>query len=189
MNELIILVDEQDNEIGVSEKNLAHLNGGKLHRAFSIFIYNTKKQMLIQKRAINKYHSGGLWSNTCCSHPRVDEQLEIAIHRRLQEEMGFDCLLTEIFSFNYHADFENGLTEREIDHVFIGKYSGEINPNINELDDWMWIEFTELLQDVKNNPQNYTVWFKLSIEKVIEICKSNNNFKSNQTTKTQKINY
>jgi len=121
--ELVVLVDENDNEIGVEEKINAHRKG-LLHRAFSIFVFNSKNELLLQKRAADKYHSGGLWSNTCCSHPRPGENLKDAAHRRLQEEMGFDCSLREVFSFLYKKSFDNGLTEHELDHVFFGKFDG-----------------------------------------------------------------
>ena len=167
--EEIILVDEKDNVIGHEEKLKAHLYGGKLHRAFSIFIFNSKKEMLLQFRSIKKYHFGGLWTNTCCSHPRKDEELEKAAHRRLKEEFGFDTELKEIFSFTYkHRDEKTGLTEHEFDHVFIGTYDGEPNPNPNEIDDYKWISLDKLEKDVSENPEKYTPWFKIALDKVVE---------------------
>ncbi|MEM7819591.1 MAG: isopentenyl-diphosphate Delta-isomerase [Candidatus Aenigmatarchaeota archaeon] len=172
MSEFVILVDKNDKEIGTMEKIEAHKKA-KLHRAFSIFIFNSKNEMLIQKRAKTKYHCGGLWSNTCCSHPRPGETIENATHRKLKQEMGFDCELKEIFSFIYKAKFDNGLTEYEFDHVFIGKYESEIIPNKNEIDDWKFISIKELLKDVKNHPKKYTPWFKKVLKKVITYIKQN----------------
>ncbi len=168
MNEKVVLVNEDDNEIGVEEKVKAHKEG-KLHRAFSIFIFNSKGELLLQRRAGNKYHSGGLWSNTCCSHPKPGESIEHAAHRRLREEMGFDCSLNEVSRFIYRAELNNGLTEWELDHVFIGKYDGEVNPNPNEVEDWKWININDLKDDIKRNPNNYTVWFKMALDKVTSL--------------------
>ncbi len=126
--EEVILVDENDNELGKEEKLKAHKEG-KLHRCFSILIFNSKEELLIQKRAKNKYHSGGLWANTCCSHPKPGEDTEIAAHRRLKEEFGFDCELKQLFNFTYKKTFDNGLTENEFDHVFIGITNSEPIPN------------------------------------------------------------
>jgi len=162
----VILVDENDNEIGTEEKMKAHQEG-KLHRAFSIFIFNSKGELLLQKRAKSKYHSGGLWSNTCCSHPMPGEALEKTVHRRLKEEMGFDCELKEIFSFTYKAKFDNGLIEHEYDHVFIGKFDGKPTPNPEEVDEWKWIDVEELKKGIQENPDNYTYWLKASIDKII----------------------
>ncbi|MFQ6020532.1 MAG: isopentenyl-diphosphate Delta-isomerase [Candidatus Aenigmatarchaeota archaeon] len=170
--EEIILVDENDNEIGFEEKIKAHMNGGKLHRAFSIFVFNSKGQLLIQKRAEDKYHFGDLWANTCCSHPRKGETLEQAVHRRLKEEFGFDCELKEVFSFIYKADFKNGLSENEFDHVFIGKYDGEVKPDFKEISEWKWINIEELRKDIQENPDKYTPWFKIAIDRVLENIKT-----------------
>lgn len=166
---MIILVDENDNEIGYTEKLEAHKTG-KLHRAFSIFVFNPHGEMLIHKRAGHKYHSGGLWSNTCCSHPRKGESLKEAVHRRLQEEMGFDCDLQEIFHFVYTADLGD-LTEHELDHVFVGEYSGDITVNPEEVEDFAWVSVNELQKDIEENPQKYTEWFKIAVEKVIQYFK------------------
>lgn len=166
--EKVILVDKNDKEIGFDEKLKAHQNGGKLHRAFSIFIFNSKKELLLQKRAQGKYHSALLWTNTCCSHPRPAEVLSAAAHRRLKEEMGFDCDLSEKFSFIYKVDLENGLSENEFDHVFFGKFDVEPKPNPKEADSWQWIGLEELKQDIKQNPEKYTYWLKLSLNKIIE---------------------
>jgi isopentenyl-diphosphate delta-isomerase len=171
MTENIILVDEKDNVIGTEEKIKIHQEG-KLHRAFSIFIFNSNGELLLQRRAKSKYHSGGLWTNTCCSHQREGESLEEAIHRRLKEEMGFDCELKEAFTFTYKVKFDNGLSENEYDHVFMGRYEGEPNPNPEEVDEWKWIKLEELKQDTQENPDNYTYWLKASIDKVISYLKS-----------------
>lgn len=166
--EKVILVDENDKEIGSEEKLAAHQNGGKLHRAFSIFIFNSKGEILLQKRVKEKYHSALLWTNACCSHPRPDESLEIAVHRRLKEEMGFDCDLAEKFSFIYKIDFENGVSENEFDHVFIGKFDGEPEPDPKEVAGWKWISAEELKQGIKENPEKYSYWLEVSFDKVLE---------------------
>ena len=158
--EYVILVDENDQEIGTMEKQEAH-EKGLLHRAFSVFIFNEKKELLLQQRALTKYHSAGLWTNTCCSHPRIGETIEQAAHRRLMEEMGFDCELSTKTSFIYKAAFENGLTEHEFDHVLIGNFNGEININPTEVKNFKWIALDELSIDLFQNKQNYTAWFKI----------------------------
>lgn len=161
----VILVDEKDNEVGVGEKLKVHQEG-KLHRALSIFIFNSKGEMLLQKRAKTKYHSAGLWTNTCCSHPRPGESLEEATHRRLKEEMGIDCDLKKVFCFVYKVNLDN-LTEHEFDHVLIGKFDGNPVPNNEEADGWKWVKPRELKQDVKKNSENYAYWFKLILDKVL----------------------
>ncbi len=138
MEELVVLVDENDKPVGTEEKLKAHQDG-KLHRAFSVFIFNSQKQLLLQRRALSKYHSAGLWTNTCCSHPRPEESVLASAHRRLQEEMGFDCELKEIFNFKYKADFDNGLVEHEFDHVIIGYHDQNPISNPNEVDSYKWI--------------------------------------------------
>ncbi|MCK4800281.1 isopentenyl-diphosphate Delta-isomerase [Candidatus Parcubacteria bacterium] len=165
MSEEIILVDKNDQEIGTEEKMKVHQDG-KLHRAFSIFVFNSRNEMLLQKRAEAKYHCGGLWTNTCCSHPRKGESLEKATHRRLQEEMGFDCELKEIDSFIYKAEFDNGLTEHEYDHIFTGKFDGKPNLNPEEADDYKWIDLNSLKKEIKKNPENFTVWFKIAMKNI-----------------------
>ena len=164
----VILVDENDNEIGFEEKIKAHENGGKMHRAFSIFIFNPKEEMLLQQRAKIKYHCGGLWTNSCCSHPGPGESTKDASHRRLVEEMGFDCDLEETSSFTYKAPFENGLTEWEFDHVFIGHYDGSINPDPEEVEDFCYMDIDDLRDDIKKHPEKYTPWFKIILEKVLD---------------------
>jgi len=163
--EEIILVDEKDNEVGVGKKLKVHREG-KLHRAFSIFIFKSKGDLLLQKRASGKYHSSGLWTNTCCSHPRPNELLAKAAHRRLREEMGIDCELKEIFSFVYKANLGD-LTEYEFDHVFIGKFDGNPILNEEESEDWKRMKPEELKVDVKENPEKYTYWFKLILDRVL----------------------
>ncbi len=167
----VILVDEKDNSIGVMEKLEAHKNGGRLHRAFSIFVFNKKGEMLLQHRAKSKYHCGGLWTNTCCSHPSPNEDTADAVHRRLKEEMGFDCDLNEILSFIYKAKVNNELTEWEFDHVFIGNFDREIKINPEEADDFKWISTDDLKKDIKKNPEKYTPWFKIILERVLEYGK------------------
>lgn len=167
MEERVILVDENDREMGSEEKIKAHEDGGKLHRAFSVFIFNSKGEMLLQKRAVSKYHFGGLWTNTCCSHPHPGDPIEKTVHEKLKQEMGFDIELKEVFTFIYRAEFDNGLTEHELDHVFIGKFDGEPQPNPEEADDWKWVNVEELQRDVKENPDNYTPWFRIALERVL----------------------
>ena len=159
LEEKVILVDRSDRQIGVAEKLQAH-HEGLLHRAFSIFVLNSQGQLLLQKRAKHKYHSGGLWTNTCCSHPRPDEPTELAVHRRLQEEMGFNCELREIFSFIYKAKLDHGLTEHEFDRVFVGYSDREPILNPEEAEDWKWIDLTSLQDDIQKNPQSYTYWLR-----------------------------
>lgn len=166
MNEMVILVDEIDKEIGTEEKIKTHQEA-KLHRAFSIFIFNSKGEMLLQKRAKGKYHSGGLWSNACCSHPRPGEDTKQAAYRRLMEEMGFDCDLQEAFDFIYKANLDHNLTEYEYDHVFIGKYDGKIKLNPEEAEDFKWISIDDLKENVEKHPEKYTVWFKCALTEVL----------------------
>ena len=159
----VILVDEKDNPVGAGEKLKTHQEG-RLHRAFSIFVFNSKGELLLQKRAKGKYHSGGLWTNTCCSHPEPGRNLKAEAEKRLQEEMGFTCDLKEISSFIYKADL-GGLIEHEFDHVFLGKFDGNPKPDNREAEDWKWISLTELKQDIKDNPDKYTYWFKVILER------------------------
>lgn len=157
--ELVILVDEQDNETGTMAKLEAHQKG-LLHRAFSILVINQKNEILLQQRAMGKYHSEGLWTNTCCSHPKPGETIEIAAHRRLQEEMGFDCSLEPAFSFIYKATLENQLLEHELDHVLVGKFEGKPIPNPQEVMNYRWISFKDLKEEIQLIPNNFTYWFK-----------------------------
>ncbi|MBI2642320.1 MAG: isopentenyl-diphosphate Delta-isomerase [Candidatus Wildermuthbacteria bacterium] len=164
----VILVDERDNEIGVLEKIEAH-RLGKLHRAFSIFVFNSKGELLIQKRALAKYHSGGLWSNTCCSHPRPGEQLEVTARKRLKEEMGIECDLREIHKFIYNTEFGNGLVEYEYDHVLVGRSDDMPVVNSEEAEDWRWVDTRFLVADMKDNPDSYTYWFRISLDDVLAV--------------------
>ena len=166
--EEVILVDKEDKEIGLMEKIKAHENGGTLHRAFSVLIFNSKNEMMIQQRAFGKYHWPGIWANTCCSHPRKDEKTINAAHRRLIEEMGFDTEIEEKFVFTYKADFENGLTEHETDHVFFGYYEDDPKINKEEVNSFKWISIPNLLRDIKENPKEYAPWFKIILEKTQE---------------------
>jgi isopentenyl-diphosphate delta-isomerase len=163
MTEHVILVDENNNELGVEEKIKAHKEG-RLHRAFSIFVFNSKGELLIQQRAKTKYHSEMLWSNTVCSHPRPGETYDQAVHRRLMEEMGFDCGLKKLFCFIYNTGFHNGLIENEYDCVFIGKFDGEPKPNPEEIMDCKWVALEELKEDISKNPDRYSVWLKIALE-------------------------
>jgi len=166
--EMVILVDENDQEIGLMEKQEAH-EKALLHRAFSVLVFNDKGEMLLQQRAFEKYHSGGLWTNTCCSHPRQGETTEEAAHRRLQEEMGFDCDLNLHQTFIYKAPFDNGLTEHELDHVYIGKYNNNPEFNILEVSSFQWISLEELKDQLKNRPEKFTVWFKMIMDNYIHL--------------------
>jgi len=165
----VILVNKKDKKIGEKEKLKAHREG-KLHRAFSIFIFNKKGEILLQKRAKRKYHSGGLWSNSCCSHPRPGENIFLAVKRRLKEEMGIETKLKRIFKIHYKAKVGN-LIENEIDHVFVGYFDG--NPKINkrEAEDFRWEKIDNVLKDLKENPQKYTIWFKIILPKLIKKLK------------------
>jgi isopentenyl-diphosphate Delta-isomerase len=167
----VILVDENDLEIGAEEKMEAHTSG-KLHRAFSIFIYNSKGEMMLQKRSSSKYHSGGLWTNACCSHPRPGETTGQASHRRLLEEMGFDCPLKEKFSFVYKAELDKGLTEHEYDYVIAGFYEGDPRINLEEAEDWKWISPEDLEKEIKKWPEFFTYWFKIAYEKLKQNSKN-----------------
>ena len=161
--EKVILVDENDNQVGVMPKLEAHQKG-LLHRAFSVFIFNSKYELLLQKRASSKYHSGGLWTNTCCSHPREGEEILDAAKRRLIEEMGIDTSLRKVHDFIYKAELDNDLTEHEFDHVFYGIYNEDPIINEDEADDFKWIDMDSLNEDIKQNGDNYTIWFKIAFE-------------------------
>jgi len=160
MEEQVILVNEQDEPIGLMNKLEAH-EKAVLHRAFSVFILNDKKEIMLQQRATHKYHSPLLWTNTCCSHQRSGETNIEAGTRRLQEEMGFTADLTELFHFIYKAPFDNGLTEHELDHVMIGYYHDEPNVNSEEVENWKWMTVEAVRQDMLENPGIYTIWFKI----------------------------
>ncbi len=162
--EYVILVNNKDEAIGIMPKMMAH-EKGLLHRAFSVFITNDKGELMLQQRAENKYHSPGLWTNTCCSHQREGESSLEAGKRRLKEEMGFETALEEVVSFIYKAPFDNGLTEHEFDHVLTGKYNGEPVINQEEVAAWKWMELDMVRKDIENHPENYTAWFKIIFDK------------------------
>lgn len=161
----VILVDANDNQIGTMEKMEAHKKAF-LHRAISVFIFNTKGEWLLQRRAMDKYHSGGLWTNTCCSHPFPGESVIEAANRRLNEEMGLKCKLQELFSFTYKEPLDNELTEYEFDHVIFGISDDIPKPNTNEVMDYKYMSYFHLHNDLRSNPDNYTVWFKKIFERV-----------------------
>ena len=162
--ELVILVDENDEQLGLMPKMEAH-EKALLHRAFSVFTFNQKGELLLQQRAASKYHSPLLWTNTCCSHQRNGESNIEAGMRRLQEEMGFVCDLKEVFSFVYKAPFDNGLTEHELDHVMVGTYNE--NPKINkeEVENFKWLTVDDVKIDMENYPENYTAWFRIIFDR------------------------
>ena len=162
----LILVDEADREIGTMAKSAVH-EQGLLHRAFSVFIFNNIGELLLQQRADNKYHSGGLWTNTCCSHPQKGENTEQAANNRLMEEMGIRCKLIPMFSFIYKAEFENGLIENEFDHVFFGFTDAIPEINKKEVKNWKYVKLKDLENDIKLNPEDYTVWLKICFPKII----------------------
>jgi len=165
MPEEVILVNEQDEQTGTIEKMEAHRKA-LLHRAFSVFIFNEKGEMLLQQRALGKYHSPGLWTNTCCSHPRPGEKVEVAASRRLKEEMGIDTSLEKIFDFIYRAEFENGLTEFEFDHVYTGIYSGVLIPDKQEVKDYCFRSMEDISQDLERWPNKYSAWFRIAFPKL-----------------------
>ena len=165
----IILVDENDTPLGSAGKLEAHQDGGRLHRAFSVFIFDSMGRMLLQQRAARKYHFAGLWTNACCSHPGEGAAVEDAARRRLRHEFGFDVPLEKLFTFVYRAeDPATGLTEHEFDHVFAGRFDGTPAPNPDEIDAWEWVDPADLLRDVRARPERYTPWFRLVLERVIE---------------------
>ncbi|HEV2147893.1 MAG TPA: isopentenyl-diphosphate Delta-isomerase [Longimicrobiaceae bacterium] len=165
--EMVVLVDERDRETGVAEKLAAHREG-RLHRAFSVFVFDQAGSLLLQRRADGKYHSAGLWTNTCCSHPRPGEAVEDAAHRRLAEEMGFDCELRPAFTFVYRADFPDGLVEHELDHVLVGRWSGSPAPDAEEVGGWRWAAPGELLREMEADPEAFTHWFRIALPELLE---------------------
>jgi isopentenyl-diphosphate delta-isomerase len=160
-NEEVILVNEQDEQTGTIEKMEAHRKA-LLHRAFSVFIFNAKGEMLLQPRAMGKYHSPGMWTNACCSHPRPGEEVEDAASRRLKEEMGIETSLEKTFDFIYRTEFDNGLTEFEFDHVYVGTYNGELNPDKQEVHDYCFRSMQDIEQDLLHRPEKYSSWFKIA---------------------------
>jgi isopentenyl-diphosphate delta-isomerase len=163
--EKIILVDEHDEMIGIMDKMEAHRQG-LLHRAFSIYIFNSKGEMLLQQRALTKYHSGGLWTNACCSHPLPGEKTKDAAARRLMEELGFETPIEKIFEFVYKAAFENGLTEHEFDHVFAGEYEAELNADPGEVMDYSYKEIPAIKSMLQDEPEKFTAWFIIAFPKI-----------------------
>lgn len=162
MMETVILVDSDDQEVGTLSKMQAH-RLGLLHRAFSVLLFNSKGEVLLQKRADSKYHSAGLWTNTCCSHPRPNEPIEVAVRRRLREEMGIEAECKFAFKFAYHVTLDNELIENEIDHVFVGIFDGSPTINPEEVGDWKFAPIIALRADVLKNPGQFTHWFKILI--------------------------
>lgn len=162
--EQVILVNEKDEQIGLMPKMEAH-EKALLHRAFSVFVFNDKNELMLQQRALSKYHSPGLWTNTCCSHQREGESNVEAGKRRLMEEMGFTTNLNDTISFIYKAPFDNGLTEHEFDHILVGNYEGEPNINPDEVAAWKWMTLDEVKKDMELNPDIYTQWFIIIFEK------------------------
>ena len=163
MEERVVLVDSADREIGTEEKLRAHRTA-QLHRAFSVFIFGPGNTMLLQRRSLGKYHSGGLWSNACCSHPRPGESTAAAACRRLGEELGFQCTLARAFEFVYHAEMGGGLFEHEYDHVFVGNYQGSVAPNPDEVDDYSWTPIETVARRLQTEPQTFTAWFGIAFD-------------------------
>ena len=163
--EYVVLVDENDQPIGQMEKQAAHIEP-HLHRAFSVFIFNSKGELLMQQRALSKYHSPGLWTNTCCSHPRDGETLQEATSRRLMEEMGMSCEMHEVYTFIYKAPVGQGLTEHEFDHVFIGQSDDAPQINREEVESWKYMSIDALKNDILLHPELYTEWFKITFEEM-----------------------
>ena len=166
MEERVILVDENDREVGTAEKLEAHREA-KLHRAFSIFVFNSDGKLLLQKRGHSKYHSGGLWTNTCCSHPRPGKPIVSEARRKLSEEMGFECDLEKLFHFTYKAQLENNFFEHEFDHVFMGTFDGDPTPHPEEVEDWKWIDVKVLKEDLQKNPGHYSYWLRLCMDRFV----------------------
>ncbi len=160
---MLIVVDTHDRETGIVDKMTAHRHG-ILHRAFSIFVFDANARLLLQQRARGKYHSGGLWSNTCCSHPRSGESLLDSAHRRLRDEMGFDCPLEAVFGFVYRATLDGGLVEHEFDHVLVGRFQGTPVPNACEVEDWKWESLPAIQSRFADNPRQFSAWFKTALD-------------------------
>ena len=169
--EKVILVDKEDNAIGTMFKMEAH-EKAVLHRAFSVFILNHKGELMLQQRALHKYHSPGLWTNTCCSHQREGEGNIEAGTRRLKEEMGFETALEELFSFTYKTSFDNGLAEHEFDHIMFGYYDGYPKINPEEVASWKWMSLKKIKIDMEKHPENYTAWFKIIFKRFYNHTKS-----------------
>ena len=169
----VILVDESDQPIGFAPKLAAHQEGGRLHRAFSVFIFDSAGRMLLQRRAASKYHFGGLWTNACCSHPGAGRPLAESARARLRHEFGFDAPLEELFSFVYRAeDPASGLTEHEFDHVLVGRFDGQPAPNPAEIEAFDWVARDDLLRKVRDDPGQFTPWFRIVLDAVLERVRS-----------------
>lgn len=167
MEEMVVLVNEKDEVTGLMEKMQAHENG-LLHRAFSVFLFNDKGEMLLQKRASNKYHSPNQWTNAVCSHPREDETYHEGAVRRLKEELGIETPITEKFSFIYKANVGDQLWEHELDHVFTGKYNGNFKPDENEVSEVRYLDMDNLLKEMESHPENFTEWFKIILKEYLQ---------------------
>jgi len=159
----VILVDADDRELGSEDKLAAHQDGA-LHRAFSVFLFDDAGRLLLQRRAAGKYHSPGLWSNTCCSHPAPGESTPEAARDRLMHEMGIACPVDGAFRFLYRASVGGGLIEHELDHVFVGRFEGEPRPNPGEVDAWRWVAPAALAADLRDNPAEYAVWLRIALD-------------------------
>ena len=166
MEDEVILVDADDREIGTAPKLRAHREGA-LHRAFSVFLFNERGEVLLQRRAEGKYHSAGLWSNTCCSHPRPGEDTHAAARRRLQEEMGLTVPLLPVFNFTYRSAFADGLWEHEFDHVYIGRTGAEPRPDPEEVAGWRWASIDDLARELEEHPERFTVWLRQPFEEIV----------------------
>lgn len=166
-HENVILVDENDRRMGTMEKLEAH-EKGVLHRAFSIFLFNENGELLLQRRALEKYHTPGLWTNTCCSHPRADETMDHALQRKLKQEMGITCPVKKAFQFVYKAELENDLTEHELDHVYYGYFDQKPTPNPEEVVEWKYSPIAAIRKDIQEHPEKYTPWFKIIFERASE---------------------
>jgi isopentenyl-diphosphate delta-isomerase len=165
--ELVVLVDDADREIGTAEKLAVHRDG-RLHRAFSVFLEDNRGRLLLQRRAPGKYHSAGLWSNACCGHPRPGEPTASAARRRLREEMGVAPALEPVFRFTYRAELDNALVEHELDHVLVGRFEGEPQPDPNEVAEWRWVAVSEVLADLQGHPERYTAWLRPALEGLLK---------------------
>lgn len=163
----VVIVNNLDEALGEMEKMQAHIEG-VLHRAFSVFIFNEDNQMLIHQRAAHKYHGANLWTNACCSCPRLNEDVKSSALERLEYEIGLRTELNNLFSFIYKSSVENGLIEHELDHVFVGYTNENPQPNADEVQDWRWIHIPELLEDIAEKPHQYTIWFKKSVQRVLD---------------------
>ena len=162
--DLLILVDESDKALGFKSKSECHEGNGTLHRAFSVFIFNPLGQLLIQKRSSNKELWDLHWSNSCCSHPKKNEQMELAVKRRLKEELGIECPVHYLYKFTYHAKYKNLGSEHELCHVYVGLFDGEIKANPEEIDDWKFIKPDDLQERIRNSKKDYTPWMKIEWE-------------------------